>query len=95
MSKLGDLLKERESAMLSLFYSLFYIIPIITLPSIIVAIIGNMLNEKFGTGRGLTLVMVIFVMLISWTAIYKMYYKINKKMVELDEKIKLEKNKND
>lgn len=91
MSTLSELQAEREVLIGRLSVSLFQIFGILFVPVVAAVFAGNFLDKKYGTGDLLTFGLACLVMGISWIYIWKIYKKIDNKMIELDGLIKKEK----
>ncbi|MEN9852196.1 MAG: hypothetical protein RI996_139 [Candidatus Parcubacteria bacterium] len=91
MSTLSELQAEREVLIGRLSVSLFHIFGILFVPVVASVFLGNFLDKKYGTGDLVTFGLACLVMGISWIYIWKIYKKIDNKMIELDRLIIKEK----
>lgn len=99
MSTLSELRAEREQLGGQLLKSLVQIIFLLLVPVFFAVLFGNYLNEKFQTGSMLTFVFALAATVLAWVPIWRIYKKVDQRMVELDTLIRVERekeeNKND
>jgi uncharacterized membrane protein (DUF485 family) len=88
MSELSELQAEREAMIARLTVSLLQIFGILFIPVVAAVLLGNFIDARYNTGSLLTFGLAILVMAISWIYIWKIYKKIDTKMMELDAQIK-------
>jgi undecaprenyl pyrophosphate phosphatase UppP len=93
MPTLPELQQERESLGGQLLRSLFQIIILLLAPVFLAVLLGNYLNDKFLTGSLVTFLLAVAAMALSWIPIWKIYKRVDTRMVELDTLIKEEKQK--
>ncbi len=88
MSSLEELKRAREQLGSQLLASLFQIILLLLVPVFLSVLLGNFLNQKFQTGDLLTFFLACVALALSWIPIWKIYKKIDTRMVELDSLIR-------
>ncbi len=93
MSILLDLQNEREQLGGQLLKSLIQIIFLLLVPVFFAVLLGNYLNERFQTGSLLTFGLALSATGLAWIPIWKIYKKVDQRMVELDYLIRIEKQK--
>jgi uncharacterized membrane protein (DUF485 family) len=86
--ELEKLILKRKQYMHSMYISLFQIILVLLVPSVLAAYLGNYLKSSFETGSLFTLLLVIIAISLSWVYIYRIYKKTDKEMCELDKSIR-------
>jgi ABC-type phosphate transport system permease subunit len=93
MSTLSELQEEREQLGGQLLGSLVQIILLLLVPVLFAVLFGNYLNNRFQTGSILTFVLALVATALSWLPIWKIYKRIDQRMVELDTLIRIEREK--
>jgi cation transport ATPase len=93
MSTLSELCAEREQLGGQLLKSLIQIIFLLLAPVFFAVLFGNYLNERFQTGSLLTFILALSATVLAWIPIWKIYKKVDQRMVELDTLIRTEREK--
>jgi uncharacterized membrane protein YciS (DUF1049 family) len=93
MSTLATLQAEREGLIAKLSVSLLQVFGILFIPVVAAVFVGKGIDARYNTGSLLTFALAASVMAISWIFIWKIYKRIDNKMIELDREIKEEKDK--
>jgi len=89
--ELDKLKKEKDKFINKIFYLGLKIALIFAIPAVGGVLIGKKLDAYFGTGKNISMAILAFAFIFSWTVTILMYSRLSKKIKEIEAKIALEK----
>ncbi len=83
-----DIYKEREKYRQRAFFMMLEVGIILAVPAFVALFLGKYLDKTNQTGNTLTMIFLAVAFVLSWVIIIRKYIKFNKKIKEIDRKIK-------
>jgi len=83
-----DIYKERERYRQRAFFMMLEVGIILAVPAFLALFLGKYLDKNNQTGNTITLILLGLAFILSWVVIIRKYIKFNKKIKEIDQKIK-------
>ena len=83
-----DIYKEREKYRQRAFFMMLEVGIILAVPAFLALFLGKYLDKSNQTGDTITLILLGIAFILSWAIIIRKYIKFNKKIKEIDRKIK-------
>lgn len=86
-----ELKKEQDRYVNKIFWLGFQSSLIFGVPALLAVFIGKKLDYWFGTAKLMTVILLCLAFISSWAVILRQYYRLNKKLKEVNSAIKKEK----
>ena len=86
-----ELKKQKEDHVTKIFWLGLHISFIFAIPAVIGVFVGRQIDDYFQTGNKLTTIILFFTFFFSWFLVLMKYNKLNKKLKEINKKIKEDK----
>ena len=83
-----DIYKEREKYRQKAFLMMLEVGIILAVPAFLALFLGKYLDKNYQTGNSVTLILLAVAFILSWVIIIRKYIKFNRKIKEIDKKIK-------
>ncbi len=89
-----NIYKERERYRQKAFFMMLEVGVILAVPAFLALFLGKYLDKNNQTGNAITLILLGLAFVLSWVIIIRKYIKFNRKIKEIDKKIKDANNSN-
>lgn len=88
MESLQELRKQKDKAIMSIFWLSFSLALVFGIPAAIGALVGTYLDKRFGTGSTITTLVLVGTMILSWIVVVRWYRNAKRRLADLSEKIR-------
>lgn len=79
-----ELKTQKERVVTKIFWSSFQTIFILGIPAFLATYFGLKLDYRYGTGRWITVGLLLLALVFSWTIIIRQYQRINKEIRDIE-----------
>lgn len=83
-----DLKRKKDELILKIFWKSFQVIFVLGIPAFSATYFGLKLDGYYGTGRNITIGLLVLAFILSWVIIIRQYQRLNKEIKEIEKKIK-------